>query len=84
MILQAMCFAPTGFTTSAIKIMTLFWFDDTTVALGQGLKAWITESLVETLAGFTATGDTVDLSERSQGDETADKRVQCHLLIADR
>ena len=84
MILQTVRPSPVGFAARAFKIVTLFRFDDTTVALGQGLKAWITESLVETLAGFTATGDTVDLSERSQGDETADKRVQCHLLIADR
>ena len=82
MILQAMRFTPLGFAASAFEIVTLFRFDNTTVTLGQGLKAGITETLAKTFAGFASAGDTVDFTEEGQGDGIADKGIQRNPVIA--
>ena len=82
MILQAMRFTPLGFATSAFEIVTLFRFDDTTIALGEGLKAWITETLAEALVGLASAGDTVDFTEEGQGDGIADKGIQRNPVSA--
>ena len=62
MVLQAVLFTPFRFATGPLEIMTLLWLDDTTVALRQGLKTGVTESLGEAFTGFAATGDTVNFT----------------------
>jgi hypothetical protein len=81
--LQAVFFAPFRFAAGSLKIVALFRFDDTTVTLCQGLKARITEALTETFAGFAAAGDTINFTEKRQGDGTPDKGIQRYHVIPD-
>ena len=83
MVLQAMPFAPCRFATGPLEIMALLRFNDAAIALCQGLKAWITESLTETFVGFSSAGDTVNFSEKRKGDGTPDMGIHCDQIIAD-
>jgi len=63
--------------------MALLRFNDTAIALRQRLKAWVTESLTETFVGFTSAGDTVNFTEKRQGDGIPDKGIHRYHIIAD-
>ena len=83
MILQAVFFAPFRFATGTFEIMALLRFNNTAIALCQGLKAGVTEALVETFVGFTSAGNTVDFSKKREGDEIPDMRIHRDQIIAD-
>ena len=83
MILQAVFFAPLRFATGSVEIMALLRFNNTAVALRQGPKAWITESLTETFIGFSSAGDTVNFSEKRKRDGIPDMGIHCYQIIAD-
>ena len=79
-----MILCPFRFTTGTRIVVAGFWFHNAHIAFSQADKAWVAVPLRVTLAGFPATGNTIDFSLVGQLDPVSDTIIHFYQRIINR